>query len=75
MHSKTLLVLSYLVLLAVLVSVPVLILVRTPLIIQSSPTDPPGVAHMKAGHQKTTGVVREVKSGLSTAKTAPSSTR
>ncbi len=74
MHYKTFLVLSYLILLAVLVSAPLVVLVNTPLSIQSNPTDLNEVTHMKAGHQKAAGVVSEVNSSLSTVKTATGST-
>ena len=40
------------------------VVLMTPLIVQSDPTNPEEVAHMKAGHQKVEGVVTEIKSGL-----------
>ena len=46
----------------------------TPLVVRSNPTDPAEVAHMKAGHQKVEGVVSEVKSGLYIVKTATGAT-
>lgn len=50
------------------------VLLTTPLVVRSNPTDLDEVAHMKAGHQKVEGVVSEVKSGLYIVKTATGAT-
>jgi hypothetical protein len=50
------------------------VVLMTPLVVRSNPTDGDEFAHMKAGHQKVEGVVSEVKSGLYIVKTATGAT-
>jgi hypothetical protein len=50
------------------------VVLMTPLVARSNPTDFAEVAHMKAGHQKVEGVVSEAKSGLYTVKTSTGAT-
>jgi hypothetical protein len=53
--------------------IPAVVLV-TPLFAQSDPADAEEVARMKSGHQKTEGVVIDMKSGLYTVKTSTGAT-